>query len=196
VDWTDPQMKLILTLKHESGGLLLVSRDGGQSFEEIGKGYGPAWVFDDKTAVVAEMKTKENPTPRLVVTTDAGKTFAESAKYSARALPRWHDGKLYWLTDTALIVTADKGKKWHEVGTVKDGRFGPVFGKDGKHLFVLTGGGIVESTDGGATWGKTVALPKAMGGVSALTWMAYDPVHDVLYVMKMGSDLYRLERGK
>jgi hypothetical protein len=32
--------------------------------------------------------------------------------------------------------------------------------------------------------------------VSVLTWMEYDPVNDVLYVMKMGSDLYRLERGR
>jgi hypothetical protein len=63
-------------------------------------------------------------------------------------------------------------------------------------MFVLTGGGIVESSDGGATWSKAIALPKTFGGVSALSWMEYDPVHDILYVMKMGSDLYRLERGK
>ena len=30
--------------------------------------------------------------------------------------------------------------------------------------------------------------------MSALTWLDYDPKNDVLYVMKMGSDLFRLAR--
>src|SRR5206468_3766032 len=41
VDWSDPDMKFMFTLKHESGDLLLVSHDGGKSFDEVGKGYGP-----------------------------------------------------------------------------------------------------------------------------------------------------------
>ena len=114
----------------------------------------------------------------------------------ARALPRWHGGKLYWLVEGSLIATADKGESWQKVGDLKDGRFGPIFGKDGKHLFALTGAGIVESTDGGMSWSKPIALPKSMGGVSTLSWIEFDPVHDALYVMKMGSDLYRLDRGK
>ena len=31
-------------------------------------------------------------------------------------------------------------------------------------------------------------------GVSNLTWFDYDPNQDVLYVMKMASDLYRWQR--
>jgi hypothetical protein len=195
VDWTDPDLRLIFALKHESGDLLIVSRDSGKSFDEVGKGYGPAWVFDRKTAVVAEAKSKAKPMPRLLRTTDAGKTFEPGPAYTARALPRWHGGTLYWLVEGALIATTDQGESWKKVSDLKDGRFGPVFGKDGKHLFVLTGAGIVESTDGGATWARALALPKGFGGVSVLSWMEYDPVHDVLYVMKMGSDLYRLERA-
>jgi len=61
---------------------------------------------------------------------------------------------------------------------------------------VLIGAGIVESTDGGMSWAKPLALPKPMGGVSALSWMEYGPMHVALFVMKMGSDLYRLDRGK
>jgi len=196
VDWTDTDMKLIFALKHESGDLLIVSRDGGKNFDEVGKGYGPTWVFDSKTAIVAEAKSKTKPKPRLLRTTDAGKTFEPGPEYTARALPRWHGGKLYWLVEGSLIATADKGESWQKVGDLKDGRFGPIFGKDGKHLFVLTGAGIVESTDGGMSWSKPIALPKSMGGVSTLSWIEFDPVHDALYVMKMGSDLYRLDRGK
>jgi photosystem II stability/assembly factor-like uncharacterized protein len=194
VDWTDPDMKLIFALKHESGDLLLVSRDGGKSFDEVGKGYSTAWVFDGKTAVVAEAKSKAKPNPRLLRTTDAGKTLEPGPEYTARALPRWHGDMLYWVVDGALIATTDWGKTWKKVSDLKDGRYGPIFGKDGKHLFVLTGAGIVESTDGGASWSKAIAAPKEMGGVSALSWMDYDAVHDMLYVMKMSSELYRLER--
>src|SRR6516164_1322756 len=46
VDWTDPEMKFQIALKHESGGVLLISRNGGKSYSETGKGFGPAWIFD------------------------------------------------------------------------------------------------------------------------------------------------------
>lgn len=58
VDWSDEKMRFVLALKHESEGLLLVSHDGGKTFAEIGKGHGPAWIFDGDTAVVAQMKTR------------------------------------------------------------------------------------------------------------------------------------------
>jgi len=196
VDWSDPAMKFVLALKHESGGLLIASHDGGRTFAEVGKGYGPAWVFDEKSAVVAEMKTKDRPKPRLLRTTDAGKTFEPCGDWTATALPKPREGTLYWLVDGALLATTDQGINWKKLSDVKEGRYGPVFGKEARQLFVLTKDGIVESTDGGATWGQPVALPAALKGVSALTWIEYDPKNDVLYVMKMGSDLYRLTRGK
>jgi photosystem II stability/assembly factor-like uncharacterized protein len=195
VDWTDPEMKLLFTLKHESGDLLLRSTDGGKSFEEVGKGYGPVWVFDGKTAVVAQARSKDRPKPGLLRTTDAGKTFQPCGDYFARALPRWHKGVLYWLVEGALLTTTDRGETWKKVCDLKDGRFGPIFGKDGQ-LFVLTGAGIVASSDSGASWGPPIAPPPGFKGISTLTWMEYDPVHDVLYLMKMTSELYRLERGK
>jgi hypothetical protein len=196
LDWTDPERAFVLALKHESGGLLLASRDGGKSFGEVGKGYGPAWVFDGRTAVAAEAKSKDRPRPGLLRTTDGGRTFKPCGDWSATALPRWHDGALYWLVDGALILSKDKGETWDKRCDLKDGRCGPVFGKDTRHLLVLTGTGIVESTDGGATWPARTALPKELKGVSALTWLEYDPAHDVIYVMKMGSELFKLERGK
>jgi photosystem II stability/assembly factor-like uncharacterized protein len=196
LDWTDPEMRFILTLKHESGDLLLVSRDGGMSFEEIGKGYGPAWIFDAKTAVVAQAKSKTNGKPGLLRTSDAGKSFEPCGEYYARALPRWHKDTLYWVVDGALIATQDQGKSWKNLGAVKDGRFGPVFGKSAQHLFIIAGNAILESTDGGQTWGKPIAPPKEMKGLSGLSWLEYDPTQDVLYVMKMNSELYRWKRGK
>lgn len=194
VDWSDPDMKFILTLKHESGGLLLRSRDGGKSFDEVGKGYGPAWVFDADTAVATLAKSKERPKGSLVRTADGGKTFQPCAEYGPVSLPHWHDGVLYWLADGVLVKTSNKGEKWEKVGDLKDGRFGPVFGKDAKQMFALTGAGVVETTDGGVTWSKAIAIPAEMKGVSPLTWLAFDPKNDVLYVMKMTSELYKMTK--
>jgi hypothetical protein len=44
------------------------------------------------------------------------------------------------------------------------------------------------------TWSKPLPLPKEMKGISGLSWLEYDPKNDVLFLMKMGSDLYRLAR--
>jgi photosystem II stability/assembly factor-like uncharacterized protein len=196
VDWTDPASKFVLALKHESGGLLLASHDGGKTFTEVGKGFGPAWIFDGRTAVVAEARTKDRPRPRLLRTTDAGKTLEPAGEYTATALPKWREGSLYWLVESSLIATTDQGMTWKKLSDVKEGLYGPIFGRDAKHLLVLTKTGILESSDGGASWNKPIALPKELKGTSPLTWLDYDPKNDVVYVMKMTSDLYRLARGK
>lgn len=196
-DWTDPEMKFVLAFKHEAGGLLLLSRDGGKSFTEGSKGHGlGAWVFDADTAVVALAKSKEKPKGGIVRTADGGKTFAPVAEYAPVSLPKLQGDALYWLVEGALVKGTEKGAKWEKVSDVKDARYGPVFGTDAKHLFVLTAAGVVESADAGATWSKPLAVPKELKGVSALTWLEYDPKNDLLYVMKMGSDLYKLPRGK
>ena len=200
VDWTSPDMKFVLAVKHESGGLLLTSTDSGKSFTEVGKGYGTGWVFDGQTAVVAEAKTKEKRKPNLLRTTDGGKTFQPCGEYSpvgansAQALPKWREDTLYWLVDSGVIATTDKGETWKKLGEVKDAQYGPIFGRDAKHMFVLTKAGVVESSDGGMTWSKPLPLPKEMKGIGGLSWLEYDPKHDVLFLMKMGSDLYRLAR--
>ena len=194
VDWADPELGFILTLKHESDDLLLVSRDGDKSFDEIGKGYGPAWIFDGKTAVVAEAKSKINPQPGLLRTTDAGKTFERCYGDYAKALPRFKAGNLFWLTAKGLISSSDKGQTWKSLSEVNDGICGPVFGSDTKHLFVLTSEGIRESKNGGTTWLLTIALPAEMKGANHLSWLEYDALHDMIYVMKMGSELYQWRR--
>jgi photosystem II stability/assembly factor-like uncharacterized protein len=197
VDWTDPERKFVIAFKHESGGILLVSRDGGKSFTETGKGHGfGAWAFDADTAVVALAKTKDKPKGGILRTTDGGKTFSPVAEFATVCLPKPHGDSLYWLVEGALLKGTDKGAKWEKVCDAQAGRYGPIFGKDAKHMFILTNAGVIETTDGGATWTKPLAIPKEMKGVSPLTWLDYDPKNDVLYVMKMTSDLYKLPRSK
>ncbi len=199
MDWADPEHQFVLAMKHESGELLIASHDGGKTFTDIGKGYGPGWVFDASTAVIAEAKTKERPKPGLVRTEDGGKTWKPCGEYSPvgskSALPKWFDGKLYWLVSGALITTDDAGKTWKVVSELKGAQYGPIFGKTKDHLFVLTKEGIVESTDGGEAWAKPIAVPKELKG-GGLTWLDYDAKGDSLYIMKMTSDVFKLTRGR
>ena len=98
--------------------------------------------------------------------------------------------------DGALLATGDRGETWKEVAHLQDGRYGPVFGKDAAQMFVLTKDGIAETRDGGTTWSAPVPLPAGVRGGGPLTWIEYDPRHDVLYAMKMGSELFKLDRGR
>lgn len=194
VDW--PEANFVLALKHEMADLLIASTDGGQTFRDVGKGYGPAFIFDGKTAVIAETKTKDRPTPKLLRTTDAGMTMTPTVAANVKALPQFHKGKLYWLTDKDLIVSADQAQTWTKLSDLKDARYGPLFGQNDDHLFVLANSGILESKDGGRTWGMPIALPKDLKGVGNLTWIGYDGRNNIVYATKMGADLYQLKRNE
>jgi photosystem II stability/assembly factor-like uncharacterized protein len=196
VDWSDPERKFVLTLKHESGDLLLASNDGGKEFREVGKGFGPACIFDNKTAVVVQIVPGElkKPAKRVLArTADAAKTFEKVADFSTRAVPVWFKDKPYWLVDGAIITSKDKGKTWEQFAAIKNGQFGPIFGKDEKQLFVLTPSGVVMSTDGGEKWSAPLVPPKEMKGLGPLSWIAFDTRNNIIYLMKMGSDLYRIK---
>jgi photosystem II stability/assembly factor-like uncharacterized protein len=198
VDWcaTAPEVahpKLVFALKHESGDVLLCSNDGGKAFHELGKDFGPACVFDDQTAVVTRGRNGKRTAVR---TTDGGKTFEPCGAWGTKAMPVWHDGKVYWLTDGAIRTSADQGKTWTEVCQVKDGRFGPVFGANDKHMLVIAAAGIIETKDAGKSWSPPIALAKKLDPRTPLTWLAFDSKTDTLYVAQMGQDLYRLKRGK
>jgi photosystem II stability/assembly factor-like uncharacterized protein len=194
VDWSDPETKFMIAQPHR-GQQAIVSRDGGKSFQDLNTGaLLGAWVFDSRVAVVA-LEPAKNRSARLLRTTDAGQTFTPCGDYQARGLPRWRDGTLYWVTSNAMILSRDKGETWQETCKLAEPLCGPAFGVNPKHMFVLLGGAVVESSDGGANWSKPERLPPAMGGNPSLTWIDYDPVHDLLYMMRMGSELYQLARA-
>jgi photosystem II stability/assembly factor-like uncharacterized protein len=201
IDWTDPKRRFVLALKHEMGGLLMASNDGGKTFRDVGAHFISGWVFDNKTAVVAMEKTESHPEPTLQRTSDGGHRFTTCGDYtpvgghSSRALPKWHGEKLYWLTNKGLIVSDDKGVSWEIIAAIEKAAYGPIFGKGKDHLFVLTREGIVESQDGGKTWGDPIPGPGGLIGHGELTWLDYNPLHDILYLTRMGRDLYRLKRG-
>ncbi|MCI0357272.1 MAG: hypothetical protein L0211_02150 [Planctomycetaceae bacterium] len=67
--------------------------------------------------------------------------------------------------------------------------------KDARHLFVLADTSLKESRDGGATWLAPIPLPKGFT-LTSQTWVEYDAKNDIVYLMKPGSDLYKLARRK
>jgi len=95
-----------------------------------------------------------------------------------------------------LIASDDRGATWTQVADVKDGRYGPVFGADAKaHVRPHRGGRRRESRRRRHVV-AALAAPKDLKGIGGLTWLAFDPKNDVLYLMTMGSDLFKLARGK
>jgi hypothetical protein len=64
-----------------------------------------------------------------------------------------------------------------------------------KRLFVLAETSIKESRDGGDTWLKPIALPRGFV-ITSSTWVEHDAANDIIYLMKPGSDLYKLVRRK
>jgi hypothetical protein len=94
--------------------------------------------------------------------------------------------------------TADgpHGKFVQALKQCKDAEHGRVSGKNARHVFKLTRAGIVESSDGGTTWSKPIALPKELKGAEGSAWIEYDPKNDILYVMKTAGNLYKLSRRK
>ena len=73
VDWADTGKRL-LAIRHESGGMLTTSEDGGATWMNLGKGFSGCGVFDHSTFFVAT-KEKERGIFRSA---DAGATWTLS----------------------------------------------------------------------------------------------------------------------
>src|SRR5262249_54042278 len=67
--------------------------------------------------------------------------------------------------------------------------------RDPRHLFVLAETCIKESRGGGVRLLTPISLPRDFV-VTSSTWVEYDATNDVVYLMKPGSDLYKLARRK
>jgi hypothetical protein len=130
---------------------------------------------------------------------DAGKTWAKVADYCCQGPVQVFKGTGYWLAKKeeegkwsgVLLATKDKGKSWTPVGSPIDNGAStyltvPRFGKDEKHILAAAAAGIVESTDGGATWKVAVRYPEAVKLSSPFVdtgdCFEYDPARDAFYM--------------
>ncbi len=187
VDWTDTG-KCLLSVRHESGGMLTLSTDAGKSWTDLGKGYTRVGMFDAKTLVCGKAKG-------LVRSADGGKEWADVSDVTPPGyVMTVRDGVGYWPTAKGLLVSTDKGKTWAIRGAAVNAILGPYFGKTADHMVVVGKDGFHESTDGGKAWKNVAPLPDGFkaGGVGGN--YAWDAVHDLFYASSMGKDTFRFQR--
>jgi len=200
VDWSAGAVKTIFAALHESGGQVMLSTDGGKSWNKLFKDAefdktGGLGIFDEKTLVYTQ-KGKG-----IQRSTDAGQTWTKIAdREPIGRIVSIRQGKAYWLASEGLLVSADKGATWSVQGKPVEGSIGPYFDpKNEKQIVVAGAKGIFRTDDGGDSWNLVSRLPMGFEKLPKAGWftnVAWDPVHDVFYVSHMGKPTYRLEAAK
>ena len=200
VDWSAHEVKTIFAALHESGGQVMFSNSGGRTWNKLFKDAefdksGGLGIFDEKTLVYTQ-KGKG-----IQRSTDAGQTWTKIAdREPIGRLVNISKGKAYWLAKEGLLVSADKGATWSVQGTEVEASMGPYFDPKNEMRIVVAGAkGIFRTDDGGDSWKLVGRLPMDFEKLPKNGWftnVAWDPVHDVLYVSHMGKPTYRLEAAK
>lgn len=202
VDWTDG--KTLIAIRHESGGMACISRDGGTTWKDIGKAFARIGVFDAKTFVAARGKE-----PGILRSEDGGATWSKVSDLVPAGLSmKVFKGVGYWTSKGGLLVSKDKGATWAVQGTPVECSVGPLFGKDEKHLVVAGKEGLMETADGGETWKVAVPYPENVkyadkgwypfsikfnpGG--SFGNYAWDPQGDVFYASAIGQPTWKYQR--
>lgn len=192
VDWSQETPKTIFAVRHEAGGLALVSQDAGKTYKEIGKSFKAVGVFGEQTFVA----TKEKE-PGILRTTDAGATWTKVSDLSPSGLVVRHlGGAGYWTSAQGLLASKDKGTTWAVQGSAVAAGAGPYFGKDEKSIVVVAKAGLTETADAGQTWQAAAPLPPGYE-FSPTGWFVnfgWDPIHNVFYLSRMGKPAMKFER--
>jgi photosystem II stability/assembly factor-like uncharacterized protein len=200
VDWSDKEAKNIFASRHESGGEFYTSNDGGKTWKQTGKDpmyekTGGLGIFPGPVLVM----TKGNGISR---STDGGATWTKVSDLvpTGRVMAQ-KDGNGWWVSNTGIIVSKDKGQTWEKWGTtVQNAAWGPWFGKDEKTVMVAGKNGFVETKDAGQTWAVAAPLPMvkdfSTGRPGWFLNLAWDANSDTFYAARMGCGTYKFERKK
>lgn len=200
VDWSTDEVKTIFAALHESGGQVLFSNDGGETWNKLFKDAefdrsGGLGVFDAKTLVYTQ---NGKGIQRSI---DAGRSWTKvSDREPIGRVVKFREGNAYWLAKEGLLVSADQGNTWNIQGTAVEASIGPYFDPRNDQRIVVAGEqGIFQTNDGGESWKLVARLPAGFEKLPKAGWftnVAWDPVHDVFYASHMGKPTYRLDRTK
>jgi photosystem II stability/assembly factor-like uncharacterized protein len=196
VDWSTREVKNIFAGLHESGGQAMYSSDGGNTWKLLFKNpefdkSGGLGIFDEKTLVYTQRGKG------IQRSTDAGRTWNKiSDLVPIGRVVQILKGTAYWLSKEGLLVSSDNGATWRVQGKPVEASIGPIIDpRDEKRIVVAGVKGIFRTTDGGKTWTMVAKLPDG-ADIPKAGWysnVAWDPVHDIFYVSKMGKPTYRFE---
>jgi len=189
VDWADTGKRL-LAIRHESGGTLATSEDGGTTWKDEGKGFSGCGVFDHQTFVVTRIGEKG-----IFRTADTGATWTQVSTDSPSAgVPVIFKGVGYWPAGKGILASRDKGMTWSWLGAPVDASFGPYFGETELHFVVVGRDGFQETKDGGKTFRQAAPLPAGFGVGHVGPNYAWDPKADIFYASTMTKPTFKLQR--
>ncbi len=185
-DWSDPEAKTMWVCPH---GGNIISFDAGKTWKDRAEdkitGFG---IFDAKTFAGLLVDA-------IFVSTDGAKDFVKKTKKVApfpETCMRVYKGVGYWVSPLGILVSKDKGQTWAVQGKpLKDVIAGPFFGKDAKHMVVVTKQSFIETTDGGDTWTEIApSLGDAhwdtdKGETTWCRYFAWDAKNGILYGGKL-----------
>lgn len=188
VDWADTGKRL-LAIRHESGGLLTTSDDGGVMWKNLVKGFSGCGVFDRTTFFA----TKEKE-PGIFRSADAGVTWTQVfAETPSAAVPVVFESVAYWPTGKAVLVSRDKGETWSALAGAVDASYGPFF-ETAKHFVVVGKSGFSETTDGGQMWQPAAPLPAGFTIARVGPNFAWDPRASIFYASTMTKPTFKYQR--
>ena len=198
VHWSADKVESIFAALHESGGQVMFSRDGGQSWSKLLEDAefdksGGLGIFDSRTLVYTQ---KGRGIQR---STDAGKTWTQvSDRQPIGRLVNQIAGKAYWLAKEGLLVSTDQGATWTVEGRPVEASIGPYVDPQNPRRIVVAGApGIFQTDDGGENWKLVSPLPPEFEKLPKAGWyttVAWDPVHNEFYTSRMGRPTYRLRK--
>jgi hypothetical protein len=189
VDWSDATAKTMISVKHESGGEGVLSRDAGKSWSSLGKGFKAVGIFPggilmgDKGA-------------GLVRSEDGGMTWASVSNLKTTGLAMRVDSKGvgYWTSDAGVLVSTDAGRTWPLLGSPVKAYYGPYFGEKQGHLLVVGERGLCETADAGTTWQVVAPLPPDFKVGFTGPNFGWEVAAGIFYASSMGKPAYRYLR--
>ncbi len=194
VDWADTG-KRVLAIRHESGGMLTTSDDGGATWKDLEKGFNNCGVFDSRTFVATKAKEKG-----IFRSTDAGATWTQVFTNSpAAATPVVFKGTGYWCDGTGVLMSTDKGTTWHRAAPGSQDKpysmvYGPMFGESEKHYVVVGKAGFLETKDGGQNFTFAAPLPPGFTVNRVGANYAWDAKANIFYASTMTKPTFKYQR--